>query len=148
MFAVVKTGGKQYKVAEGDLLRVEKLEAAAGETVRLDHVLMIGGDTPVLGTPTVDGAVVEAEVVDQVKAEKVISFVKRRRKHSSKRTRGHRQRLTLLKVIGIAGPGIATAAKAPVAEPAPEPTPEPAAEAPAETTQAAPQAPDQPDTEA
>ena len=98
MFAVMKTGGKQYKVAAGDTLRVEKLAAKAGETVQFNDILMIG-DT--VGAPTVDGAAVQAEVIDQIKADKVINFVRRRRKHSSKRIKGHRQQLTLVKVTEL-----------------------------------------------
>jgi len=105
MFAVLKTGGKQYKVQTGDLLRVEKLAADAGETVQFNEILMLGGDTPVVGAPVVEGAAVQAEVVDQVKGDKVIKFVKRRRKHGSQRTRGHRQKLTLLRVTDILGEG-------------------------------------------
>jgi large subunit ribosomal protein L21 len=101
MFAVMKTGGKQYKVQAGDMLRVEKLAADAGETVQFNEILMLGGDSVVVGAPTVAGAAVQAEVVDQIKGEKVINFVKRRRKHSSKRTKGHRQQLTLLRVTGV-----------------------------------------------
>ncbi|WP_294621486.1 50S ribosomal protein L21 [uncultured Roseovarius sp.] len=101
MFAVIKTGGKQYKVQSGDMLRVEKLAADAGEKVQFNEILMLGGDKPVVGAPLVDGAAVQAEVVDQVKGDKVINFVKRRRKHSSKRTVGHRQQLTLLRVTEI-----------------------------------------------
>ncbi len=101
MFAVLKTGGKQYKVQSGDMLRVEKLAADAGETVQFNDVLMIGGDAPVIGAPLVDGAAVQAEVIDQIKGDKVINFVKRRRKHGSQRTRGHRQKLTLLRVTDI-----------------------------------------------
>ena len=101
MFAVIKTGGKQYKVQSGDTLRVEKLAADAGETVQFNDVLMLGGDKTVVGAPLVDGAAVQAEVVDQVKGDKVIHFVRRRRKHSSKRTKGHRQKLTLLKITEI-----------------------------------------------
>ena len=98
MFAVLKTGGKQYKVAAGDMIRVEKLAANAGETVQFNDILMVG-DT--VGAPFVDDAGVQAEVVDQIKGEKVIHFVKRRRKHSSKRTKGHRQQMTLLRVTEI-----------------------------------------------
>ncbi|MDD9920747.1 MAG: 50S ribosomal protein L21 [Boseongicola sp.] len=98
MFAVMKTGGKQYRVQAGDMLRVEKLAADAGETIQFNEVLMVGAT---VGTPLVDGAGVQAEVVDQIKGEKVIHFVKRRRKHSSKRTKGHRQQLTLVKVTEI-----------------------------------------------
>ncbi|PWR04043.1 50S ribosomal protein L21 [Meridianimarinicoccus roseus] len=105
MFAVIKTGGKQYKVQSGDVLRVEKLIAEAGETVQFNEILMLGGDDTVLGSPLVDGAAVQAEVIDQIKGDKVISFVKRRRKHSSQRTRGHRQKLTLVRVTEILSSG-------------------------------------------
>ncbi|MEQ9261405.1 MAG: 50S ribosomal protein L21 [Roseovarius sp.] len=101
MFAVLKTGGKQYKVQSGDMLRVEKLAADAGEKVQFNEVLMLGGDATVIGTPFVSGAAVQAEVIDQVKGDKVIHFVKRRRKHGSQRTKGHRQQLTLLRVTEI-----------------------------------------------
>ncbi|WP_397544231.1 50S ribosomal protein L21 [Roseovarius salis] len=101
MFAVLKTGGKQYKVQAGDTLRVEKLAADAGEKVQFNEILMLGGDKPVIGSPLVDGAAVQAEVVDQVKGDKVIHFVKRRRKHSSQRKKGHRQQLTVLRVTEI-----------------------------------------------
>ena len=102
MFAVMKTGGKQYKVQAGDILRVEKLAAEAGDTVQFNDILMVG---TTLGAPLVDGACVQAEVVDQIKADKVISYVKRRRKHSSQRTRGHRQQLTLIRVTDVLGEG-------------------------------------------
>ena len=101
MFAVLKTGGKQYKVKSGDMLRVEKIAADAGEKVQFNDVLMLGGDAPVIGAPFVDGAAVQAEVVDQIKGDKVIHFVKRRRKHGSQRTKGHRQQLTVLRVTDI-----------------------------------------------
>ena len=152
MFAVLKTGGKQYKVQSGDVLRVEKLAADAGETIQFNEILMLGGDKPVVGAPTVDGAAVQAEVIDQIKGKKVINFVKRRRKHSSKRTVGHRQKLTLLRITEIlekggdktgveaaigAGSGsgapIAAAEKKPAAKKA-----APKAEAKAETKKAAP----------
>ncbi|WP_424984558.1 50S ribosomal protein L21 [Microbulbifer sp. S227A] len=105
MFAVMKTGGKQYKVQAGDVLRVEKLAADAGETIQFNEILMLGGDETVVGAPLIEGAGVQAEVVDQVKGEKVIHFVKRRRKHSSKRTKGHRQKLTLVRVTDILSSG-------------------------------------------
>jgi large subunit ribosomal protein L21 len=98
MFAVMKTGGKQYRVQPGDVLRVEKLDAAAGEKVQFNDVLMVGAT---VGTPVVEGAAVQAEVIDQIKGEKLIHFVKRRRKHSSQRKKGHRQQLTLLRVTDI-----------------------------------------------
>ncbi len=102
MFAVMKTGGKQYRVQSGDVLRVEKLAADAGETVQFNEVLMVGST---VGTPTVAGAGVQAEVIDQIKGDKVIHFVKRRRKHGSKRTKGHRQQLTLLRITDIMASG-------------------------------------------
>lgn len=105
MFAVLKTGGKQYKVQSGDTLRVEKLAADAGETIQFNDILMLGGDKTIVGAPFVKDAGVQAEVVDQIKGEKVINFVKRRRKHSSKRTKGHRQKLTLIKVTDILASG-------------------------------------------
>jgi large subunit ribosomal protein L21 len=105
MFAVLKTGGKQYRVAQGDVLRVEKLACEAGEKVQFNDVLMLGGDTVTIGSPLIDGAAVQADVIDQIKGEKLIHFVKRRRKHSSKRTKGHRQQLTLLRVTDILASG-------------------------------------------
>ena len=107
MFAVLKTGGKQYKVQSGDTLRVEKLAANAGDKVQFNEVLMIGGDSPVVGSPTVADAGVQAEVIEQFKGPKTINFVKRRRKHSSKRTKGHRQQLTLVRVTDILASGAA-----------------------------------------
>ena len=105
MFAVMKTGGKQYKVQSGDMLKVEKLAADAGEKIQFNEVLMLGGDKVVVGAPLVAGAAVQAEVVDQIKGDKVIHFVKRRRKHGSKRTKGHRQQLTMLKITEILASG-------------------------------------------
>ncbi|WP_372893776.1 50S ribosomal protein L21 [Rhodosalinus sp.] len=105
MFAVMKTGGKQYRVEPGDTLEIEKLAAEAGDTVQFNEVLMLGGDSPQVGAPTVEGAAVQAEVLGQVKGPKVINFVRRRRKHSSKRTKGHRQQLTMVKVTEILGSG-------------------------------------------
>ncbi|MDS9468403.1 50S ribosomal protein L21 [Paracoccus sp. MBLB3053] len=98
MFAVLKTGGKQYRVQAGDVLRVEKLNAEAGDKVQFNEVLMIGST---VGAPLVAGAAVQAEVIDNIKADKVITYVKRRRKHSSQRTRGHRQQLTLVRVTEL-----------------------------------------------
>lgn len=101
MFAVLKTGGKQYKVQAGDVLRVEKLAAEAGDKVQFNEILMVGGESLTVGAPLVAGAAVQAEVIAQIKGEKVIHYVKRRRKHSSQRTRGHRQQLTLLRVTEL-----------------------------------------------
>jgi large subunit ribosomal protein L21 len=105
MFAVLKTGGKQYRVQSGDVLRVERLAADAGETVQFNEILMVGGDETIIGAPLIAGAGVQAEVIDQIKGEKVIHFVKRRRKHSSQRTKGHRQKLTLVRVTDILASG-------------------------------------------
>ena len=105
MFAVLKTGGKQYKVQAGDVLRVEKLDAVAGAKIQFNDILMLGGDTLTVGVPMVAGAAVQAEVIDQIKGEKVIHYVKRRRKHSSQRTKGHRQHLTLVRVTDVLASG-------------------------------------------
>ena len=101
MYAVIKTGGKQYRVAANDTLRVEKVAGEAGATVEFNEVLMIGGDgAPKIGAPHVAGAKVTAEVVEQGRADKVIAFKKRRRKNS-RRKRGHRQELTTVKIRDI-----------------------------------------------
>lgn len=107
MFAVLKTGGKQYKVQAGDVLRVEKLAAEAGDKIQFNDILVLGGDEPTFGAPLIEGAAVQAEVIDQIKGDKVIHFVKRRRKHSSQRTKGHRQQLTLVRVTDILASGAA-----------------------------------------
>ena len=105
LFAVIKTGGKQYKVQTGDLLRLEKLAAHAGDKVQFNEIMLLGGDKTVVGTPLVSGAAVQADVVDQIKGVKTIKFVKRRRKHGSQRTRGHRQHLTLVRITDILASG-------------------------------------------
>jgi len=122
MFAVIRTGGKQYRVAPDDVLAVEKLDAAPGDKVQLGDVLMVGEDgaAPQIGTPLLDGMAVTAEVVEQARGRKIIVFKKRRRQNSRRRG-GHRQDLTLLKVLSI---GKATAKKAAARK---------TAEAPAET---------------
>lgn len=105
MFAVMKTGGKQYKVQAGDKLRVELLAAEAGEAIQFNEILMLGGDKVTVGAPLVEGAAVQANVVDMVKGEKLIHYVKRRRKHSSQRKKGHRQKLTLIEITDILASG-------------------------------------------
>jgi large subunit ribosomal protein L21 len=105
MFAVLKTGGKQYRVAENDVLTVEKLDAEPGATIELNEILMLGGDEITLGAPFVEGAAVRAEVLEQTRGEKVVSLKKRRRKHSSQRKKGHRQHLTRLRVTEIVAAG-------------------------------------------
>ena len=103
MYAVIKTGGKQYRVAANDTLRVEKIVGEKGATVEFNEVLMVGGDGAAkIGTPLVSGAKVTAEVVEQGRADKVIAFKKRRRKNS-RRKRGHRQELTTVKITYIVG---------------------------------------------
>lgn len=121
MFAVLKTGGKQYKVAVNDIVTLEKLPAEAGASIEFDTVLMLGGETVIVGVPFVDGATVKAEVLEQMLGPKVISFKKRRRKHSSQRKRGHRQQLTRVRITDIVAAGKATKPTAkPVADPAPD----------------------------
>ena len=100
MFAVIKTGGKQYRVAADDLIKIEKIQGEPGEIVQLGEVLVVGGDNVTLGAPTIAGASVAAEVVEQFRGDKVIAFKKRRRKNS-RRKRGHRQEFTLLRVTEI-----------------------------------------------
>jgi large subunit ribosomal protein L21 len=100
MFAVIKTGGKQYKVSRNDVITVEKLNAEAGDTVAFETVLMLGGDTVIVGSPTVEGATVAGSVVEQARGPKVISFFKRRRQNS-KRKKGHRQDLTIVRITDI-----------------------------------------------
>lgn len=101
MFAVIRTGGKQYKVAQGDVIRVERLEAEPGATLQLDDVLMVceNGDSRI-GTPVVAGASVTAEVVAQDRGPKIIVFKKKRRQNY-RRKNGHRQDLTVLRITGI-----------------------------------------------
>lgn len=146
MFAVLKTGGKQYKVAKDDIFSVEKLAAEPGETVQFNEVLMLGGDNVTVGDPFVTGAAVQAQVLDQFKGPKTINFKKRRRKHSSQRKKGHRQHLTRVKITDIlasggdksgvkvatgkAEAGAASAAPAPAAKAAPKAAPAPAGAAP------------------
>jgi large subunit ribosomal protein L21 len=105
MYAVLKTGGKQYKVQAGDILRLEKLACVAGDKIQFNEILMVGGETVTIGVPFVAGAAVQAEVIEQIKGEKVIHYVKRRRKHSSQRTKGHRQHLTLVRVTDVLATG-------------------------------------------
>ena len=101
MYAVIKTGGQQYRVAKDDVLIVEKLEAEPGATVEFNEVLLVGeGESVKVGTPALSGAKVTAELVEQTRGPKVIAFKKRRRKNS-RRKRGHRQDLTKVRITGI-----------------------------------------------
>lgn len=124
MYAVVKTGGKQYRVAQDDIILVEKLVFEPGAAIELDQVLMLDdGKATTIGTPLVEGARVAATVIDQTRGDKIIVFKKKRRK-DYKRTRGHRQDLTVLRITEILAKGQKASAK--VAE-------KPAVAAPAET---------------
>ena len=100
MFAVIKTGGRQYRVVPDDVLEIGKIAGDVGTIVQLGEVLVVGGDTPVLGTPTVAGATVAAEVLDHKRGPKVIAFKKRRRKNS-RRKRGYRDEITVLRITEI-----------------------------------------------
>lgn len=100
MYAVIKTGGKQYRVSEGQRLRVERLEGNPGQAVTFDEVLLVGGDSLKVGQPTVAGAQVTAEIVAQDRDKKIIVFKLRRRKNYRRKT-GHRQPYTELKITGI-----------------------------------------------
>jgi large subunit ribosomal protein L21 len=100
MFAVIKTGGRQYRVVPNDVLEIGKIEGSVGTIVQLGEVLLLGGDTPVLGLPTVAGASVAAEVLQHKRGPKVIAFKKRRRKNS-RRKRGYRDEITVLRITEI-----------------------------------------------
>jgi large subunit ribosomal protein L21 len=128
MFAVFKTGGKQYRVAAEDVLEVDKIKGEPGEVVEFGEVLVVGGDKVTLGAPTVAGATVAAEVLEQGRGPKIIAFKKRRRKNS-RRKRGHRQEFTLVRITEILTDG-AKANKTPPPRPKRVKTPA-AEEAPA-----------------
>ena len=134
MFAVIKTGGKQYRVVAEDVLRIDRLEAEPGAVVEFGEVLAVGGEGTVVGTPTVAGATVAAQVLDHVRGPKVIAFKKRRRKNS-RRKRGHRQEFSLVRITEILTEGRRPQATPPprpkrAAKPATDPAAAPAAEAP------------------
>ena len=104
MFAVIKTGGKQYRVAANETLEVEKLVGEAGETITFGEVLMVGGDMPQVGAPLVAGASVTAEIVGHKRGRKII-ILKKRRRQNSRRRNGHRQNFTIVRVTDILGAG-------------------------------------------
>jgi len=135
MYAVIKTGGKQYRVSPGDVIVVEKLLGDAGAKVKLDQVLMVGedGKDPEVGAPLLASAAVNCEVVDQSRADKIIVFKKKRRQ-GYKRTKGHRQDQTVLRVLDINGKGAVKAAAKKTA-PKKEEAPKAEAKAPAETSE-------------
>ena len=134
MFAVIKTGGKQYRVAPDDVITIDKLSGSPGELVEFGEVLVLGGDSVQLGAPTVTGATVAGEVVEQGRGPKIIAFKKRRRKNS-RRKRGHRQEFTLVRITEILTGGAKPSKEAkPKAEKKPrakKPKEKPAEEAPA-----------------
>jgi large subunit ribosomal protein L21 len=101
MYAVIKTGGKQYRVAANQVIKVERLDGEVGASIVFPEVLMVGGDSPVVGTPTVVGASVTGTVLEQTRGEKVIVFKKKRRKNYRRRN-GHRQYLTVVRIADIA----------------------------------------------
>ena len=126
VFAVFKTGGKQYRVAAEDVLKIDKVKGEPGEIVEFGEVLVVGGDSVTLGAPTVAGATVAAEALDQARGPKVIAFKKRRRKNS-RRKRGHRQEFTLLRITEILTDGKKASQTPPprpkrVAAPKPQPS--------------------------
>ena len=100
MFAVIRTGGKQYRVAPNDVIEVEKIAGKPGEIIELAEVLLLGGDSPKTGNPTIAGALVAAEVLEQTRGDKVVVFKKKRRK-GYRRKKGHRQDLTALRITEI-----------------------------------------------
>jgi large subunit ribosomal protein L21 len=125
MFAVFKTGGKQYRVAAEDVLKIDKVKGERGEIVEFGEVLAVGGDSVTVGAPTVAGATVAAEVLEQARGPKIIAFKKRRRKNS-RRKRGHRQEFTLVRITEILTEG-KKANKTPAPRPRRAPAPSPAA---------------------
>jgi large subunit ribosomal protein L21 len=136
MFAVFKTGGKQYRVAAEDVLTVDKVNGAPGEIIEFGDVLLVGGDGLKVGAPTISGATVAAEVLAQGRGPKIVAFKKRRRKNS-RRKRGHRQEFTLVRITEILTDG-KKANKAVRPRPAPSPAAEAApAAAPAEAAPSA-----------
>jgi large subunit ribosomal protein L21 len=131
MFAVIKTGGKQYRVAAEDVIRVDRVNGQPGEIVEFGEVLVVGGDAPQLGTPTVSGATVAGEVLQHTRGDKVIAFKKRRRKNS-RRKRGYRHEFSVVRITEILTGGAKpskTAAPRPKREPKPEAEAASAAEA-------------------
>ncbi|MGQ4273726.1 50S ribosomal protein L21 [Terrihabitans sp. B22-R8] len=126
MFAVIKTGGKQYRVAANDKITIGRIEGDAGSSAEFGEVLALGGDTPSFGAPFVDGARVVYEIVEHTRGDKVIAFKKRRRQNS-KRKRGHRQDLTVIRITDILAAGQKAGSKAKAKKAAPAAAPEEAA---------------------
>ena len=125
MFAVIKAGGKQYRVAAEDIIRIDRLQAEPGQIVEFGEVLVLGGDTPQLGLPTIAGAMVAGEVLQHTRGDKVIAFKKRRRKNS-RRKRGFRHEFSMVRITEILTDGAKPSKTAP---PRPKREPKPKAEA-------------------
>jgi large subunit ribosomal protein L21 len=112
MFAVIKTGGKQYRVAAEDVIRIDRVEGQPGDVVQFGEVLVVGGDTPLLGAPLVSGALVAGEVLQHTRGDKVIAFKKRRRQNS-RRKRGYRHEFSVVRITEILTDGKKASEKAP-----------------------------------
>jgi large subunit ribosomal protein L21 len=112
MFAVIKTGGKQYRVVAEDLIKIDRLEGEPGDVVRFEEVLAVGGDKPEVGAPLVSGAIVAGELIEHARGDKVIAFKKRRRKNS-RRKRGYRDEFSVVRITEILTGGKQPSAKAP-----------------------------------
>lgn len=145
MYAVIRTGGKQYRVAPEDIIEIEKVSGEAGEIVQFGEVLMLGGDSPQVGAPLIDGASVAAEVLEQKRGDKIIVFKKKRRKNY-RRKKGHRQHLTAVRITEILTGG-KKPSKTAAAKPAAKKDDKPAAKA-EEKKPAAKKADDKPKAEA
>jgi len=131
MFAVIKAGGKQYRVAAEDVIRIDRLNAEPGQVVEFGEVLVLGGDSPQVGAPTISGATVAGEVLQHTRGDKVIAFKKRRRKNS-RRKRGSRHEFSMIRITEIL-----TGGAKPSKEPPPRPKREPKPKPEADTAQAA-----------
>ena len=127
MFAVIRAGGKQYRVAAEDVIRIDRVNGEPGEVIEFGEVLLLGGDTPQIGAPTISGATVAGEVLQHTRGDKVIAFKKRRRKNS-RRKRGYRHEFSVIRITEILTDG-AKPSKTPPPHPQREPKPKPEGEA-------------------
>ena len=126
MFAVIRAGGKQYRVAAEDVIRIDRVNGEPGEVIEFGEVLLLGGDTPQIGAPTISGATVAGEVLQHTRGDKVIAFKKRRRKNS-RRKRGYRHEFSVIRITEILTDGVKPS-KTPPARPKREPKPKSASE--------------------
>jgi large subunit ribosomal protein L21 len=134
MFAVIRAGGKQYRVAAEDVIRIDRVVGEPGEVIEFGEVLLLGGDTPQIGAPTISGATVAGEVLQHTRGDKVIAFKKRRRKNS-RRKRGYRHEFSVIRITEILTDG-AKPSKTPPPRPRREPKPKPEGEAEAKPAKA------------